>query len=1550
MFIRRLLVVLSLALVSAGSLIVEAASADQTTAVADGFSRTSTTTWGTATTGGTYTYEGASGGFATPTTYGAISFTAAGTARQASLASTSLLDTDVTVQITVSKKPVGGDVKMLLAVRQGADGSAYRGYLRIRPSGELLIGAELRQASGTVVPLQEAPVSIGAMTVSSYWKLRVWVSGASPSRIRVKAWKVSTQPATWPIDLTSSESGLQDSGFVGIGGEVESGVSNATTSSALKVLADGLTGLSGADTTPPTTPTVLGGGAAWGSFGGLYPRGTASTDTGGSGFAFYQSRTSRDAGSTWMAPLVGNSRTVREEGETLVQFRGVDWAGNASAWAPASGSSGTVRLDRTAPTGVVIAGGDAAWNNAASVAVAVSSASDPLSGLTISSYQKRTSTNGGATWSSPSGGASQTVTAVGETLVQFRVTDKAGNATAWLPPPGSSEATVRLDRTAPGTPTISSSSHADPGTTYAATTLLAAWTAPTDTSGIAGYGVVVDTSSSTVPSVVTQLETTIEATNQTTGTRYLHVRAKDGAGNWGATAHFAFSVSGSIGGVELLEPVEDLKTNGHVRLVARAPGSSAVRFEFRRFDDATWSVVPNSRLQTEAGAVASLPVAPGAGSVTPVLVWDAGATASTDSGVGENGLSGADAPFVVRAVDVASGTASPDHLIALDRRPPQLSFTTSPAAPTVLVGTTVDVSWATDEPVVGYSLSMDGLRDANSTPAVTTPPSTLTQAVTLASAGNRYVHVRGVDEAGNWTDPFTVEVAFRDGVVSSPAPASRLDGVATTMPLTQTLAGSGTGYICVQYQRPGSADWMAVPASSVTHSGTPIGSWPAAIPKGTQQTLNWANWTTAPEIVNNPGGIEVRTLTGGATTACDTTQTTTKTLATSDVFYAPAPTGGGGGGGGGDPVIGGADDAGRILYSYEASSNWEGITRPLLLAEADGGDAEPVSDNYTYVRTAAASDDASMTAFVRNDTCSDDDQIQFLGVNAISNLSTGGRVQALALSPDGSKLAYAVQTPSEFDCEEAVVGPGTMIVVDLTGAAAPRGFSGLSPVFLHDGSTYDVCWVDGTSLQCLDLDDPGAIPLTVRTDVMSGGRAFWTRDDKAVAYDAGTADAPILRIARNSAGVVGISGSGVATNDLADRLAGPWSPNGSLLATTRHITLGDDSRQYALETVDPTTDQLAAVLRSNMFVGNDDPTETFSTIKARVHAWPSRLDNVAATYRPYLRFDPSERWRPIDAEAMLQETVSGASVHRLCLAFERTTRAVRGAPLVEVKPNCDRIPNLATAPATSLDDQLQSLAEDDSVAPPVAGMLPTDRVSLQLEGSSSSDASPYHGLGHACSPLCDSDAGPSYYHLVTADGWLYVQYWWFYRFNDASLTIAGGNRLGLNHQGDWEGVTVAISDGVVPRVGWVAYSAHGHWLKYFPEDLAAHGALVGHHPVVNVASGTHANYPDTCSECANWYSLPFDIGAALHLGEAPHLGTEEYHLNAVPDAACLTSCVRDLDTTGVNSFPGRWGIDETVDVDSSLSNAPPSPYQQGPNNNGAQYNTPDQDLKVGKWN
>ncbi len=273
------------------------------------------------------------------------------------------------------------------------------------------------------------------------------------------------------------------------------------------------------DRTLPGAPTVSGGSAAWRSLASASVTASGGTDTGGSAVAGYQFQKSTDGGATWTAPAAGSSVSVSAAGETLVQFRTVDGAGNVSPWAPSSGISGTVRLDRTVPTDPTVSGGSPLWQSVASLPLSAAGSTDS-GGSALSGYQSRTSTDAGVTWSAAATGGSMSVTAEGQTLVEFRAVDGAGNTSAWV------QGVARIDHTAPGTPTVSGGSLSWQNT--ASVSISASAATDTGGSGVSGYELRESTDGgATWSAAASGASDAISAEGQT----LVQFRTVDGAGN-----------------------------------------------------------------------------------------------------------------------------------------------------------------------------------------------------------------------------------------------------------------------------------------------------------------------------------------------------------------------------------------------------------------------------------------------------------------------------------------------------------------------------------------------------------------------------------------------------------------------------------------------------------------------------------------------------------------------------------------------------------------------------------------------------------------------------------------------------------------------------------------------------------------------------------------------------------------------------------------------------------------------------------------------------------
>ncbi|MDX3615694.1 DNRLRE domain-containing protein [Streptomyces europaeiscabiei] len=438
---------------------------------------------------------------------------------------------------------------------------------------------------------------------------------------------------------------------------------------------------------------------------------------------------------------------------------------------------------------------------------------------------------------SPATGAGTTVTQTSTTVsaadradgtwyVHAAARNKAGlwSTTQSLP--------FNVDTTAPSAPTVTSSTHPLGTSTYASRTASFTWTAPTDTSGVAAYAVSVDQNASTLPSSssTTQTAASLTTTVSADGTWYLHVRAKDKAGNWAASAaHYSFGVDSTLA---LLPTVSS----------ATHPDQAAA-YKTTAFT-ATWA--------TSAAAAGYSYVLDAASDTVPNTTTDS-TTASYAGTVTEGTWY-----LHVRAAD-AAGTWGPTahYRFTVD--------TTAPAVPTVSSPDFPDEVWAGDAGDTGtFTLSSGdkGLKsftyalDGGTATTVTATAAAEAIDLTPASDGSHKLTVTATDKAGN-TSAATA-YTFHVGGAGLTAP---LAGEEAGHSVTLTAAGPAdlTG-ATFQYRRGDSDAWADIPVSAVSlASDASAVTWPVAMTDGITPDLTWDT-----DALADDGELQLRAVFTGA--------------------------------------------------------------------------------------------------------------------------------------------------------------------------------------------------------------------------------------------------------------------------------------------------------------------------------------------------------------------------------------------------------------------------------------------------------------------------------------------------------------------------------------------------------------------------------------------------------------------------------------------------------------------------------------------------------------
>lgn len=276
---------------------------------------------------------------------------------------------------------------------------------------------------------------------------------------------------------------------------------------------------------------------------------------------------------------------------------------------------------------------------------------------------------------------------------------------------------------------------------------------------------------------------------------------------------------------------------------------------------------------------------------------------------------------------------------------------------------------------------------------------------------------------------------------------------------------------------------------------------------------------------------------------------------------------------------------------------------------------------------------------------------------------------------------------------------------------------------------------------------------------------------------------------------------------------------------------------------------------------------------------------LAGRFRPWLRFDTKERWRPLNVSSLFQERIGGVPSHKFC-------------------------PTQTASGCTPVGSDAQFRQQTDRAAAFGA------TTHLDLAGNSIND---YRGP-RRCGGLSDCGTGPAsaiYYHVTQSNDRYYVDYWWFLRFNNfyrshpeksCANTTARAQGLCDEHEGDWEGVTVVTPPGAVDEIDYVVYAAHKATFRYSAKQFGRHGTR----PDVFVARGSHASYPRPCeTRCLQ----PIAAQGLFTLPEASFDGKVDWERDAddceanAPGSCLLALPRTDADPQAWTVWPGLWGAD-----------------------------------------
>ncbi|MHB1138737.1 MAG: PKD domain-containing protein [Microthrixaceae bacterium] len=204
-----------------------------TVLAADGFGRTTSNGWGSATTGGAWSLSGSVANFAVTGGTGRITIPTAGVSRAATLASVAAADVDSLVHLSLDKSATGGGASISSVVRKVAN-SEYRLRAQVKPTSVTVVLQ--RVVSGTEATITSVNLPT-AVTAGTGVHLRLRATGSGPTALAGKVWfGAAAEPAAWTIQATDATPALQGAGGVG----VHAYVSGSSTNMPLVLSVDDL--------------------------------------------------------------------------------------------------------------------------------------------------------------------------------------------------------------------------------------------------------------------------------------------------------------------------------------------------------------------------------------------------------------------------------------------------------------------------------------------------------------------------------------------------------------------------------------------------------------------------------------------------------------------------------------------------------------------------------------------------------------------------------------------------------------------------------------------------------------------------------------------------------------------------------------------------------------------------------------------------------------------------------------------------------------------------------------------------------------------------------------------------------------------------------------------------------------------------------------------------------------------------------------------------------------------------------------------------------------
>jgi hypothetical protein len=129
--------------------------------------------------------------------------------------------------VSFDKTSTGGGQYVSVIGRSVGTTGTYQAKLRVLATGAVSLTL-VRVVGGTETALSTTTIPGMTYTAGETLKVRVQVTGTSPTTLRAKVWKsTATEPTSWTTAASDSTSGLQTAGSVGLYSYLSGSATNA---------------------------------------------------------------------------------------------------------------------------------------------------------------------------------------------------------------------------------------------------------------------------------------------------------------------------------------------------------------------------------------------------------------------------------------------------------------------------------------------------------------------------------------------------------------------------------------------------------------------------------------------------------------------------------------------------------------------------------------------------------------------------------------------------------------------------------------------------------------------------------------------------------------------------------------------------------------------------------------------------------------------------------------------------------------------------------------------------------------------------------------------------------------------------------------------------------------------------------------------------------------------------------------------------------------------------------------------------------------------------